>query len=137
MILPSLLLHVSNGLLGNLASAGVGFAALTANGQAAAMTGAAIAADLRQTLDVQRHLTAQIALDHILVVNGLTELVLLGLGQILDAGVRVDACFRQDVLCALSANTIDLGQTDFASLILGQVNTGNTCHTFKAPPLST
>ena len=30
----------------------------------------------------------------------------------------------------LAANAIDIGQADFNALILGQVNTGNTCHTF-------
>ena len=72
-----------------------------------------------------------------IAVDGVAQLLLVGVGQILHAGVGVDACLRQDVLSALSANTIDIGQTDLDSLILGQVNTGNTCHTFKAPPLST
>ena len=100
------------------------------------MAHTAVAADLSQTLDVQGHLAAQIALHGVALVNGLTELGLIGLRQVLHAGVGVDACLRQDVLCALSANTIDIGQTDLDSLILGQVNTGNSCHTLKAPPFS-
>ena len=94
------------------------------------MTGAAIAADLAQTLDVERGLAAQVALDHVAVVDGFTQLGLFRVGQILDAGVGVNACLRQNVLSALSANAVDVSQTDFDSLILGQVNTGNTCHTF-------
>ena len=101
------------------------------------MTGAAVAADLRQALDVQCHLATQVAFHDVALVDGLTKLGLVGLGQVLHAGVGVDACLRQDILRALSANTIDIGQTDFDSLILRQVNTGNTCHTFKAPPIST
>ena len=112
-----------------LGPACVGLAALTANGQAAAMTGAAIATDLAQTLDVERGLAAQVALDHIAMADGLTQLGLFRIGQILHAGVGVNTCLRQNVLSALSANAVDVSQTDFDSLILGQVNTGNTCHT--------
>ncbi len=81
-----------------LAGACVGLAALTANGQAAAMTGAAIATDLAQTLDVERGLAAQVALDHVAVVDGFTQLGLFRVGQILHAGVGVNACLRQNVL---------------------------------------
>ncbi len=62
------------------------------------MTGAAIAADLSQTLDVQRDLTAQVAFHDVAVVDGFTKLGFVGLGQILDAGVGVDASLRQDLL---------------------------------------
>ena len=66
---------------------------------------------------------------------GVTELLLLSIGQVLDAGVGVDARLRQDVLGALSANAVDIGEADLNALILRQVNTGNTCHTLKAPPI--
>ena len=94
------------------------------------MAHAAIAADFGQTLDVKRHLTTQITLDHIGLVDDLTMLRLVGLSQILYASVGVDACLREDILRTFSSNTIDISQTDLDSLILGQVNTGNTCHTF-------
>ena len=94
------------------------------------MTGAAIAADLAQTLDVECGLTAKVAFHDVAVVDGFTKLGLVSIGQILHAGVGVHACLCQDLLSTLSANTIDISQTDFDSLILGQVNTGNTCHTF-------
>ena len=96
-----------------------------------AVANAAVAADLGQPLDIQGNLTAQVAFHHVALVDGFTKLGFVGLGQILDAGVGVDPSLRQDVLGALSANTVDIGQTDFDSLILGQVNTGNTCHTLK------
>src|SRR5574344_800561 len=123
---PSLLLLVRDGLLGALAGARVGLAALTANGQTAAMTGAAIAADLAEALDVGRGLTAKFAFHDVVVVDGFTKLGFLRIGQILHAGVGVNACACQDILSTFSANTIDVSQTDFDSLILGQVNTGNT-----------
>ena len=92
------------------------------------MADAAVAADLGQALDIQGHGAAQVALHHIAMVNGLTQLGLICLGQILDAGVGVDPSLRQNILGALSANAIDVSQTDLDSLILGQVNTGNSCH---------
>ena len=84
-------------------------------GSATTVAHAAIAADFSQALDIQRGLTTQITLDDVAVVNGLTELGLIGLRQILDAGVGVDACLCQDVLSTLSSNTIDISQTDFDS----------------------
>ena len=98
------------------------------------MANAAIAADLGQPLDVQSGLAAQVALNGI-AVDGVAQLLLVGVGQILHAGVGVDACLRQDVLGALSANAVDISEADFDTLILRQVNTGNTCHTLKAPPI--
>ena len=44
------------------------------------------------------------------LVDGFTKLGFIGLGQILHAGVGVDPSLRQDVLGALSANTVDIGQ---------------------------
>ena len=56
LFLLPLLLLVSDSLLGAFASACVGLAALTANGQATTVAHAAIAADFSQTLDVKRGL---------------------------------------------------------------------------------
>ena len=92
------------------------------------MTQAAIAADLVQALDVQCGLAAQVALDDI-SVDSVTELLLVSIGQILNAGVGVDTSLLQNVHSALAADTIDISQADFNALILRQVNTGNTCHT--------
>ena len=55
--------------------------------------------------------------------------------QVFHADVGVHASLRQDVLGALSANAVDIGEADLNTLILRQVNTGNTCHTLKAPPI--
>src|SRR5699024_3401827 len=115
---PSLLLLVGNGLLRTLAGAGVGLAALTADRQPAAVADAPVAADLAETLDVQGHGAAQIALHHVAVVDGLTELGLLSLGQVLHPGVGVDTSLRQDVLGALSANAVDIRKANFDTLIL-------------------
>jgi len=96
------------------------------------MPGAAIPADLRQALDVQCNLTAEVALDGEVLVDHFTKCGFLILGQILDADIRVDLGHFQDLLSACSANTVDVGQTDLDSLLTGQVNTSNTCHLLQS-----
>ena len=133
---PSLLLLVGNGLLGTLASTSVGLGALTVHGQAATMTQAAVAADLRQTLDVHSGSAAQVTLDQILLLDNLTQLSLLVIGQILDANVGIDAGLSQDLLGAGSADAVNISQTNFNTLFAGQVYTSNTCYNSSAPPIS-
>ena len=93
------------------------------------MTQAAVAADLGQALDVKRGLAAQVALNDEVVVDALTQLGLFLVGEILHSGVGVDPGHGQDLVCAGSANAVDVSETDFDSLVLGQVNAGYTCHT--------
>ena len=94
------------------------------------MAQAAIAADLGQTLDVHRGLTAQVALDEIVMLNGLTQLGLLLVGQILDAGIGVDTGGLQDLRSAGRSDAVDIGQSHFDPLVAGKINTRNTCHNF-------
>ena len=93
-----------------------------------AMAQSAIAADLGQTLDVKRGLTAEVAFHDVTVVDALTQLGLFFVGQIFDAGVGVDPGRFQDFQCAGSADSVDIGETDFDSLVFRQVNAGYTCH---------
>src|SRR4051794_20951984 len=73
--LPKLLLLLARDRFGRpLAGARVGMGALTANGQAAAMTQPAIAAEVHQTLDVHAGLAAKVALDEIIAVDHFTNL---------------------------------------------------------------
>ena len=97
------------------------------------MTDAAIAADLRQALNVQCGLATQVAF-HGIGLDSVAELLLIGVCQILHADVGVDTRLRQDILGALSADSVDISQSDLDPLILRQVNAGDTCHSLKAPP---
>ena len=62
-LLFSSFLLISNCFLAALACAGVVLCALSADGEAIAVTDAAIAADIHQTLDVELDLAAQITFD--------------------------------------------------------------------------
>ena len=128
-----LLLLVRNGLLRALAGTCVGLGALTANRQATAMTQAAVAADLNQTLDVEADLTAQVTLYGVAVLDALTQLCCFFLSQILNAGVRVDTGLGQDFVGQLPSDAVDVGQADLYALLTRKVNTGNTCNLHLPP----
>src|ERR1700704_5654707 len=70
-----------------LAGARIGMGALTAHRQPAAMTQAAIAAEVHQTLDVHAGLAAQVALDHIVAVDDFTNLKHFLIAQLGDAAI--------------------------------------------------
>ena len=63
------------------------------------MTQTTVAADFGEPLDVHSGLTAQVALDDIVMLNGLTQLGLLVVSQILNAGIGVDTGVLQDFRC--------------------------------------
>ena len=93
------------------------------------MADATVAADFGQALDIHRHIAAQVALHGVLVADDLTQLGLLGVGQVLHAGIGVDARLLEDLARAGAANAINIGESDLDSLFLRQINAGNTCHT--------
>ena len=96
------------------------------------MTLAAVAADLGQALDVERHAAAQVAFHDEVVVDALTDLCFFLIGEVFHAGVRIDAGHVKNLFCAGSADTINVGQANFNSLVLGQVNAGDTCHLIRS-----
>ena len=91
-----------------------------------------VAADLGQALDVKRGLTAEVAFHDVVVVDRFTQLCFFLIGEVLNSGVGVDSGYLQNLLCAGSADTVDISETDFYSLVLGQVNAGYTCHIIRS-----
>ena len=96
------------------------------------MTHAAVAADLGQALDIKRGLAAQVALHDVVVVDALTQLCFFLFGEVFDSGVGVNSGCLENLVCAGSADTVDIGETDLDSLVLGQVNAGYTCHIIRS-----
>ena len=98
------------------------------------MTHAAIAADFHKALDIERYVTAQVALHLEVMLNVFAQLADFVLGEILYAGVRIDAGFGNNLLGSGQADAIDVGQAYFHALLSGQVNARNTCHVLVTPP---
>ena len=97
------------------------------------MADATVALDLGQTLDVQRNITAKIALDDdVVLIDILADLGFVLGREILDPDVRVDPGTGQDLVGRAAADAIHISQTNFDPLLARQINTSNTCH--KAPP---
>ena len=78
----SILLLAGHGLARTLAGAGIGLGALAADGQALAVTQAAVAADVHQTLDVHAHLGAQVAFDLVAGFDDAAELADFVVGEV-------------------------------------------------------
>src|ERR1700744_3688367 len=70
-----------------LARTRIGVGALGAHRQAAAMTQAALAAEMHQPPDVDAGLATKITLDDVVAVDHFADLELLGVGQLPDAAI--------------------------------------------------
>src|SRR3979490_575631 len=92
-----LLLLAGDRLGRSLARARVGMGALTAHRQSAAMTKAAIAAEIHQTLDVHAGLATQVAFDQIVAVDHFQNSRRYGFVQLIDAAVIRNLHLLQDV----------------------------------------
>ena len=93
------------------------------------MTDAAIATDVHETFDVELDLGAQVALDFIVVADDFAHGGGFGVCPVLYFLVYVHAGLLQDFLCGAAADAIDVGQGDFTSFVLGEVNSHYSyCH---------
>src|SRR6218665_2393650 len=91
------------------------------------MTEAAVAAQIHQTLDVDRHFATQVAFDgH--RAHSFTDLFQISVGEVLDLLVERNTAARADLLCGRTANAVDRSQTDLSVLLRRNVDTSNTCH---------
>src|SRR3978361_1092216 len=96
-LFENLLLLAGDRLGRALARARVGVGTLTAHRQTAAMTQAAIAAEVHQTLDVDAHFTAQVALDEIVAVDDFADLQHFLVAQLADATIERDLHLLDDL----------------------------------------
>src|SRR5690606_951881 len=124
------LLLAGDGLLGTLAGAGVGVGALTPDRQAATVAQALVAADLHLALDVLVDLTTEVALDLVALFDHRSELGHLGVGQVPDAGGRVDPGGVADLLGRGATDAVDVGEGDDEALLPRDVDAGDACHGF-------
>lgn len=91
------------------------------------MPQSAIAADILKPLDVQRELTPQPSLDHVVVLDDPSKLVDLLLGEIVASLFGIDFRSLTNFLGGASPNTVDIGQR-YIEMFVGQIDTCNTSH---------
>jgi hypothetical protein len=99
------------------------------------MTNAPVGTKIHQALDIHGDRTTQIAFDHKFSDFG-TELLDLGIGQILDLDVACHACGVADTLRSGTANAINGGQCDLHMLVNRYIYACYTCHLNLSPGVS-
>lgn len=133
-LLPGLLL-VGHGPAGSFAGAGVRLRSLAAHRKALLVAKPAVAADLDEPFDAHRDLAAQVAFDEMIVLDLVTKLLNLVIGEILDARIGVDSRKSQDLPRRRNPDAKDIGQPVFDSLLARKFNTCDSSHT-SLPPRS-
>src|SRR5258708_29417022 len=111
-----------------LARARIGVSALTAHRQPAAMTQAAIAAEIHQPLDVHAGFTTQITFDEIVAIDHFTNLQPFLIAQLRDAAISRNLDLLDDVGRILLADAMDVLKRDQDALVGRDIHTGNTGH---------
>src|SRR5258708_30208340 len=123
----ALLLLLAGDRLGRtLARARVGMGTLTAHRQSAAMTQAAIAAEIHQTLDVHAGLATQVAFDQIVAVDHFTNLQHFLIAQLIDAAIFANLDLLHDLGRILLADAMDVLERDQDALVSRNIHAGNT-----------
>src|SRR3982074_1706304 len=100
----------------------------TAHRQAAAMTQAAIAAEVHQTLDVDADFTTKIALDQIVAVDHFADLQNFLVAELADAALGGNLHLLDDLGRVLLADAMDVLERDQDALVGRDIHTGNTGH---------
>src|SRR5690606_24649595 len=95
-----------------LAGTRVGVRALATDRETTAVAEAAVAAEIHEALDVQRHLAAEVTLDLEVLVDGLADLADLGVVQVVRLLALGDARELADALRAVRTDAVDVLQRD-------------------------
>src|SRR6476661_5773573 len=111
-----------------LASARVGVRALTAHRKIAAMTAAAIRAEIDQALDVELHVAAQIAFDAIVLLDRVADLADVVLVEIVALLVGRDAGFGEHDIRRVAADAVDVRECDLDALVAREVDACDASH---------
>src|SRR5262249_38700881 len=128
----------AHGLLGTAPRPRVGPGALPAGREPTAVAEPPVGADLHESLDVQRHLAAEVTLDPPpeLLGDDVAQLPDLGVGEL--AGTRVGGHLRQrqDALGGGRPDAEDVGERDLDALVTRDVDAGDTSHGLSFLPLT-
>jgi hypothetical protein len=124
-----------NCLLGTFACAGVGAGSLSAGGQVAAVTQAAVAANFNQPFDAHLNLTTKITFDFEVLGDIFTKKREIGFRDVFNTNIRIDFGIRQNPFGTGGADTVNVGQTGFDAFVTWEVNTFNSSHGLLPLPL--
>jgi hypothetical protein len=117
LLLAGRLLLGDGGATGSFTSAGVRVRSLATNRERTAMSQAAIASDIHQTLDVHLNALAQIAFDLTLHFQNATNATQLVFTQISHARVDIDTRFLEHGTRARATDAVDISETNLGSLV--------------------
>jgi hypothetical protein len=76
----------------------------------------AIAVDFNHALDIKSYVTSEVTLNLVILFDLITELCYIVVGQILCAGIGIDTGLGENVISTLSADAVDIGESDLNSL---------------------
>src|SRR5262249_52680228 len=128
-------LRADDAALRALAGPRVGVGPLATHRQALAVTQAAVAAQVHQSLDVHGHLATEVTLDLVLALDDLAQGPRLVPGEVLGGRDRIDPGLADDVLGGLATDSVDVRQGDDRALPGRQVDASDTSHGVACPCL--
>lgn len=82
------------------------------------MTKTTITPDVHESLDVHGHFPTQVSLDLLLPIDDFPDADHIGLLELIHTGVEINVRLAENPLGGSSANTVDIGQSNFNSLVL-------------------
>jgi hypothetical protein len=102
--------------------------ALAANGEALAVTQAAVAAQVHQALDIHRNFTTEVTLYDVIAVDGLANLENLSVGELVHPAIGRDADALADFVCELGPDPMDVLKRNQNALLRRDIHTSYTSH---------
>jgi hypothetical protein len=118
----------AHGTLGAFAGTGVGFGTLATNGKLLAVANAPVGFDVLQTTNVLLHLTPQVALYHIVVLNGRVEQADVGFSEGIHATLWVDTAALANLERTHGTNPVERTQGNFNFFPFRNIYADNSWH---------
>src|ERR1700733_202870 len=128
VLLHALFLLAGDSLCRAFAGPGIGVGALAAHRQAAAVTQAAITAEIHQPLDVRRDLAAEVAFDDVVAVDDFAQLQYVLVAQLRHPARFGDRDLIEDFVGLGAANSIDVLQRNHDALVGRQIDASDASH---------
>src|SRR5262245_49849432 len=92
------------------------------------MANAAIRADVHQAFDVHRDFGAERTFDLVIALDHAADLVDIRIGEIANAQRRIDASLLKNLGGRVTADAVDVRQSDLDLLIAREIDARNTSH---------